>query len=56
MKEIIFQNLTHKVGTQKQWIGGTIKYLEKKYTNIEMLKESKKNESGHIVQRNENGT
>ena len=36
----------HKVGTQKQYIGGTIKFLEKKYKNIEMLKESKRNESG----------
>ena len=36
----------YKVGTQKQYISGTIKFLEKKYKNKEMLKESKRNESG----------
>ena len=36
----------HKVGNQKQYISGTIKFLENKYENIEMLKESKRNESG----------
>ena len=35
----------HKVSTQKQYISGTIKFLEKKYNNIEMSKESKRNES-----------
>ena len=35
----------YKVGTQKQYISGTIKFLEKKYKNIEILKESKRNES-----------
>ena len=39
-------NPKHKVGTQKQYIGGTITFLEKKYKNIEMLKEPKRNESG----------
>ena len=36
----------HKVDTQKQYISWTIKFLEKKYENIEMLKESKRKESG----------
>ena len=34
-----------KVGTQKQYISGTIIFLKKKYKSIEMLKESKRNES-----------
>ena len=36
----------HKVSTQKQYISGTINYFEKKYKSIEILKESKRNESG----------
>ena len=35
-----------KSPTQKQYISGSIKFLEKKFKNIEMLKESKRNESG----------
>ena len=31
--------------TQKQYINGSIKFLEKKFKNIEMLKESNRNES-----------
>ena len=39
-------NPKHKMDTQKQYINGSIKFLEKKFKNIEILKESKRNESG----------
>ena len=41
-----FSKPQHKVGTHKQYTGGSIKILEKKFKNIGMLKESKRNTSG----------